>query len=796
MELLYDVSSGLRGRARSCCLVIIFLVLLTLILCLAMGVLAGRRLAAAAELHKSYDVFLLIDHSNSMWEKGGIGSDPSLLRVAAAQLFISYLGVDSSGAEHRVGVIHFGEESELVLPLTPLGDDAQRAEIGERIAHPQRMRWTDPNAALAMAYDQLFGEPREPMRQAAVVLLTDGKPEWSQQPTGQEITEYVSEMRQWGQRFADQGVPLFIVLLQNAATDADPTIARFWAPLWEEMAEATPPGGFYTARQDEQLLTIYHDIVLRLRGGMESDVVLDETLGTGGDETVRLIEVEPGLAKVTFLVWKSDPALEVTLVKPDGRLLRADDPGVRQAGEPGRTREEIWTVENPPEGAWKAVVIGKGRVKVWKDWPAVPATPTPTHTPTHTATPTVTPMPTSTATPTHTPTATPTSTPLPRLDTSALKPAYLAGRRLPLTARLLAWDGEPVHLPGTVMDAEIIAEDGTITEVVLLDDGRWGDEAAGDGVFTAVAEDLPPGRYRVRFSAHQGNRLLATWEQRVALVAEPMLKVNEPDGNRPLRARAPFDVSASWQVGEGAWMPVQGRIWAWLEGATASSAVTITLMPDGQTAWRGQLTAPDVSGSYTLTVEGSARTMEGLLIGARQVVPVSVRMPFPWWGWLLIAKGVVGLVSGLGLYRLWARQPLVQGRLQLVRGPAGHRLPSELDLDRMARRRVILGQQPSHTISLPGVSEALKGHSLELRARRASDGEVKTQLHVPVGAEVRINDRAAAGLHPLRDGDLIDIGPYRFRYANLRQRTVRWQGGRKRKMERGNWKMDFHSPSI
>ena len=784
MELLNAVLSGLRGRSKGCCLGVILIVALTLIVCLVLGILAGRGLAAAAPLYDAYDVFLLIDHSNSMWEKGGMGSDPDLLRVAAAQLFINYLGVDSSGADHRVGVIHFGKESELVLPLTPLGDDAQRLEMGEHIAHPQPMRWTDPNGALVLAYEQLFSKPREATRRSAVVLLTDGKPEWSQDPTGQEVTDYVSEMRDWGRRFAQQSTPLFIVLLQSAATDADPSIAQFWTPLWEEIAAATPPGCFHTARQDDQLLSIYHDIVLQLRGGIKSDVVLDETLPTGQAETVYQVEVEPGLSEITFVVWKSDPAIDVTFVRPDGIPLQTGDPDVRQAGEPGRTREEIWTVRRPAEGTWQVTAVGEGQVRLWKDQPDVEPTATATATATPTATPTATATPTSTptGTPTRTPTATPspTSTPLPRLDGSRLESAYFVEGGLPLTVRLLDWQGAPVHLAGAVIEGEIVAEDGTAMGVVLLDDGRQGDETAGDGIFTALAEGLPSGHYRVRFRAHQGGLLLATWEQRVALVAAPMLKLSTPDGKGPLQARAPFEVSVSWQVEETMGIPPAGQVSAWLEGVPASSAATVTLTADNQGAWHGQLMAPKAAGAYTLTVEGRGSTAEGVAVQERLAVPLRVKTPFPWWGWLLVVMGGLGLASAVGLWRAWARQPLVQGTLHLVRGPTGHRLPAQFDLDQMARRRVSLGSEGGHAISLPEADGALRGQSLQLRARRSAEGEVKSQLQVPVGVEVRINERAAAGSHLLHDGDLIDVGPYRWRYNNLRQRASQWQGGARR----------------
>lgn len=397
----------LKRRLTGCCLLIIVSVLLT---CGLIGYLIGRAMAQTpAEM--AYEVLLLIDQSNSMVEK----SDPNLLRLEAARLFMTYLGVDSGGVIHRLGVIFFGGEAKLVVPLTPLTDDARRVGLVELLDNPPRMSWTNPGAALELA-ETTLALTTAPNPQQAVVLLTDGKPEWTTTPTAKEREAIIVQLREQGQRFAAAKIPLFIILLQNSATDADPEIEQIYVPLWQEMAAMTPPGRFYQARQSEELLDIYHDIVITLTGRQTAGVVMQTQVQT---ETVEPVSVEPGLAQVTFVIRKSDPALQVEIIRPGGQLINSNEAGVQHGGQPGQSLEEIWAINDPQAGIWQVRMNGQGAVTVWKDFD--PATVTPTFTPNPTATftpsPTVTPIPLPTATlaPTLTPVPSPTHSPSPTL---------------------------------------------------------------------------------------------------------------------------------------------------------------------------------------------------------------------------------------------------------------------------------------------------------------------------------------------------------------------------------------------
>lgn len=360
-------------------------------------------------------IYLLIDNSQSMFDLAGVGSDPELLRLDAARLFISYLGVDSTRAIHQCGVIFFGTEADPIVPIMPLVEDKQRVAMLTAIQNPPMMGWTDHMKALALAQQEL-----EPMTgyQPAIVLLTDGKPQWNESPTAQETESYIFQLRELGAQLVEAKIPLFMILLANEATDKDDEIATVWKPLWEEMASATRPGRFYHARQPQDLVDIYHDIVVALLGSHTAGPIVQAEVGAGGLR--QTVVVEPQLERLTLVVSKGSPELSVTILQPNGLPLTDDMQGVRQAGGNGQTPEEIWVIDYPTSGDWTVLVSGEGRITVWKDYRIMP---TPTPAPSATTSPSETPqpsvMPTSTMTATAVPptrvvpTSQPTSIPAP-----------------------------------------------------------------------------------------------------------------------------------------------------------------------------------------------------------------------------------------------------------------------------------------------------------------------------------------------------------------------------------------------
>lgn len=408
------------------------LILILLLFCLLFTfLLSGLRPVRAASV--TFAVFLLIDNSNSLYEMAGIGSDPHLLRIDAARLFISYLGVDDAHVTHQCGIIFFGDTAQVVVPLTPLSDSQRRSEIFALIDEPERMGWTDPLTALRLARQELVDASVGD--QPVIVLLTDGKPEAGRPFSEEEQAGYITALRAEGAELAAANTPLFIILLANEATDADPTIQAIWQPLWQQMAEATAPGAFHIARHSQDLPAIYHDIVVALTGNQTAGAVVD-AVPVGPEPITHTIAVPEGLAHLTFVVSKSAATVQVTVLRPDGEPLAAGQTGIRYAGQPGQSREEVWAVDAPPPGLWTVVLSGAGEVTVWQDYDLAP-TPTPTPEPSLTPSHTSSPLPAITHTSTAAPTATPSQTPAPTLPPS---PTMTSTPRAVLAAK-------PTHFP-------------------------------------------------------------------------------------------------------------------------------------------------------------------------------------------------------------------------------------------------------------------------------------------------------------------------------------------------------------
>lgn len=362
------------GRIGCGCLLAVLLVVAVLVALITL--LVSRATAAPPLLTDPLTIYLLLDESISNTGLGGSGSDPTGLRHEAARLLISYLGVDSAAspaAPHEVALIHFGSTARLTQPPTALGE-AGRAALLTRLAPPEPMGWTDHLAALTLALDTIAADTAG--RAPVLILFTDGKSDWDD-ATAVDHDAYLADLRAQGRRLADMGGRLFIVLLANEATDADPEIGAIWKPIWQEMAAVSHGGRFYEVRRPEDLMGIYHEIIAAVTGHVTAPPALDVALST--TPARHPITVEPNLAGLTLVIAKSDPATVAQVFRPDGRRLSASSAGVRHAGGDGPAGQEVWQIEQPPAGQWLVLLSGAGRVLVWKDVRL--ASPTPTATP-------------------------------------------------------------------------------------------------------------------------------------------------------------------------------------------------------------------------------------------------------------------------------------------------------------------------------------------------------------------------------------------------------------------------------
>ena len=94
-----------------------------------------------------------------------------------------------------------------------------------------------------------------------------------------------------------------------------------------------------------------------------------------------------------------------------------------------------------------------------------------------------------------------------------------------------------------------------------------------------------------------------------------------------------------------------------------------------------------------------------------------------------------------------------------------------LDLDSLRRREITIGPAPQADLILVSLPDA-PAPTVRLEARREPDGQTAAILLVDTqaGQAVQVNHLPVSIEWSLQDGDVLELGSYRFRYENLRRR--------------------------
>lgn len=734
---LVSLSDRCKRSARRIIVIVLLLMISICLGCVLLGMVVEKALAYAPP--EGIDVILLIDNSNSMFDKGGVGSDPELHRIESAQLFINYLGVDSSETGHRLGIISFGGDAKVLVPLSRLSEPEHRTWIANAIANPERMDWTDPYEALALAR-KLLNENPIPQQERVVVLLTDGKPEWDTSPLLEERKEVIQALSDISQVYATEGIRLYIVLLENEATDADPEIADLYIPLWQAMSERTD-GHFYAIRKAENLIDVYHDVLL-LVNHMQSEGPVVETLLDGTPQT-HVIAIEPNLKRVTFVIRtvptvhtdRATDEFDVRLFHPDGTIIQASNMYAHYAAY-GNTA--IWSVDSPIPGEWMITLMGEGNVTVWKDYLPTPVALPIEPTPTPTLTPSPTPEPTFTPDPTYTPTPVTTLTILDWQETVLVNTDVII-RVLPDT-----------DLPtGTAIWAKWTSESGLESVMQFYDDGHLGDDQSADGVYTIAWQPADTGIYTVRLWYGNIDKQAGGWHGRMKVVAHPHLSIDMPQPKSVWKAGRDVQLLAHWNVFEG-------RI---LNGNSMTITISKTSGSDEITYYGIpgdplRISAPREAGEYLVEFKASGQ-LSDLTFFDRSEVMVRIRKPLPFW--VFGTAPTLGLAA-LGGWRGWCwykELPRLIGTMLILKPPAKYRGPMVLDLSSLYRRSIIIGGKKS---PLPINDMPV----MRLKAR--VDG---IELEVLDGLDIRINGKSVLGVQSLSDSDKIEVAGARLKYEVL-----------------------------
>lgn len=721
-------------RLRKGCRWIVILVLLLVSLgCLLLcGLVVRAHVASAAA--QPWDVLLVLDHSDSMGEAGKAGSDPEQRRLEAASLFITYLGMESESTPHRMGLIHFGTESHLVKALTPLHQPQQREALRRALATSTLMGWTDPLKALELAYDELFtSERHDPTHRQAVILLTDGKPDLPTLRTPTDKAAYVDALRRLVERFREQGCPVFTIAVSRAAVEADPDMLTFYRNVWQELAALTPPAAYYELETIQDVAEVYHAIAAQFLGvAPQPPTIVADVAG----EQREILHVPPGLARLKFVIFKHDPAIRVTLFRPGGARLRADDADVQRLGD-ATTHDEVWAIEQPREGAWTVTLAGKGTVWVWQE---------------------TAPLSSSEAAPAYTMT----------LD----MPTYVF-TEMSLQARCALSDtnGERLIDPSLQVTAEL--RRAAFPEMTLLA------HTTGPGLYEIEHSPAQPGAYTLLVRVLRAGEEVARQERAFEVLAVPRLRVIAPTSRARFPVAHPFTVAARIDAGAGALgtAPLSGvaHITATLADPTGVTQA-FALLRDDNATWVATPTLPAQPGPYRLhlALRGMA---EGMPFDEQQTLSLWGSAPYrpslpvldddeaaAAWRWPALAAltGVLGAGGG-AMMLARQRRPILAGQWRVLHAPdreAGYTLALPA-----SRSAVSLGE-------CLGLDQAVA----KLQPNRDAGEALETWLvPQPDGgtSALRCNGQPLTTPHRLQDGDVIEVGGYRLRYENVQQAVVR-----------------------
>lgn len=302
-------------------------------LVLATVLLGGRTYANDSEA--GLDLLVLLDRSGSM-----AGRRVELLPALAADL-MTYNAM-ANRVTHRLGVISFGSDARVELPLTPVGETNLRPLLA-RVAI-ETGGHTDVLAAFASAKRLFSALPDHAARRRAIVVITDGAPN----VPGIEARDYAGRL----QRFVAHELPraaLHIVLvrrgeeriwrelssnrLHDASTDSAAATHRLITALvGTRTAEAVPENGPLVITLPPYLDFVVFDVFHGAEGG---EVRLVPPGPSPPIEWVRLGDVmstvavnRPAAGAWTFHKAKPDARVRIFSQQffPRGRLVRPAEP--------------------------------------------------------------------------------------------------------------------------------------------------------------------------------------------------------------------------------------------------------------------------------------------------------------------------------------------------------------------------------------------------------------------------------------------------------------------------------------
>ena len=306
------------------------------------------------------DIVLVIDESGSMMRPGTDQNDPGEgghngWRFVMADMFTqNWLGLDQSGAQHRVGVVLFGSDAVSVPGgLTPVSDGARLSSEMDRL-HDD-MNGTNYMQALAAA-QQMLSTARQDAKKA-IIFLSDG------------VCEDTSIMYSTEQCVVDvraaltgMDVPIYTIAFTSGAF-AQQGGYTYYTNLLEEMASNT--GGLYfRAEKDKYNLMLQYDAIMRhlmdLPEGEEGQTYDVPNAGMDVPFTI-----ESNVFQVIVTIFKDEGVTE-RLYMPDGTEVLCGNNAATGVLCRGNANAVSFSITNPAVGDWNVRLDGRGQAMIRK----------------------------------------------------------------------------------------------------------------------------------------------------------------------------------------------------------------------------------------------------------------------------------------------------------------------------------------------------------------------------------------------------------------------------------------------
>ncbi|MBN1995369.1 MAG: VWA domain-containing protein [Anaerolineae bacterium] len=325
------------------------------------------------------DVIILVDESETMWNK----TDTEGVRVNTVNYFIDVLTSEQSGATHRVGLVAFGTEPQ-VIPYTTLDTPAAATTLKERYAAIHRgidahhdKEYTDLNLALQAALDMMT-QDSDPTRKSALILISDGQPTNRQtgEKKGEEtVATYLQETRRLlGQLqgypylanvcASPNGAPLYMIGMgvDKLVESSSPEYIELYREFWQEGAARA--GGYYKEAEKIQEMQGISTYIF-------SELLCTPATPSLGVRSPQVLEyqVYDSYFQIFFTIsGKENPkvAAKVYRPQPDGSKgtvpLNKGEEGISWQGG---VDYEVWGVKisEPWAGTWQVALEGEGRAE-------------------------------------------------------------------------------------------------------------------------------------------------------------------------------------------------------------------------------------------------------------------------------------------------------------------------------------------------------------------------------------------------------------------------------------------------